>query len=131
MRQAKIGDTVRVHYTGTLSDGTEFDSSPEREPLELTIAPGETISARVVIERGNFKGRVDLGGLDSGRNKPHGVDVDNIGLNGLLIVEGQSERQFFITADKWVPETTRRFHIRAGPEKGLITPPILLHVRRK
>ena len=101
------------------------------KPLELTISPGETISARVVIERGNFKGRVNLGGFDSGRNLPHGVYVDNIGLNGLLIVEGQSERQFFITADKWVEETTRSFHIRAAPENGLITPPILLHVRRK
>ena len=102
-----------------------------QKPLELTISPGETISARVIIERGNFKGRVNLGGFDSGRNLPHGVYVDNIGLNGLLIVEGQSERQFFITADKWVEETTRSFHIRAAPENGLITPPILLHVRRK
>ncbi len=101
------------------------------KPLELTIAPGETISARVIIERGDFKGRVDLGGFDSGRNLPHGVYVDNIGLNGLLIVEGQSERRFFITADKWVEETTRRFHIRAAPENGLISPPILLHIRRK
>ena len=43
MRQAKMGDTVRVHYTGTLSDGTEFDSSPEHEPLELTIGSGQVI----------------------------------------------------------------------------------------
>ena len=101
------------------------------KPLVLTIAPGETISARVVIERNGLKGRVSFGSHDSGRNLPHGVYVDNIGLNGLLIVEGQVERQFFITADKWVPEMTRRFHIRAAPENGLVTPPILLHVRRK
>ena len=101
------------------------------KPLELTISPGETISAKVQVERSGFKGQVALGGYDSGRNLPHGVYVDNIGLNGLLIVEGQNEREFFITCDKWVPETTRLFHIKASPEKGLTTPPILLHVRKK
>ena len=37
MRQAKQGDTVRIHYTGTLDDGTQFDSSVEREPIEFTL----------------------------------------------------------------------------------------------
>ena len=104
--------------------------SPDR-PFELTIAPGETITARVIVERNGFKGRVDFGKDDSGRNLPHGVYVDNIGLNGLMIVEGQTERDFFITAAKWVPETTRLFHLRATAEKGQTSWPLLLHVRKK
>ena len=41
--QAKNGDTVQVHYTGTLSDGTVFDTSVEREPLEFTLGEGQMI----------------------------------------------------------------------------------------
>ncbi len=37
MAEVKANDTVRVHYTGRLSDGTVFDSSLNREPLEFTI----------------------------------------------------------------------------------------------
>jgi len=43
MVKAKIGDKVKVHYTGKLEDGTVFDSSREGEPLEFTIGSGEII----------------------------------------------------------------------------------------
>jgi peptidylprolyl isomerase len=43
MAQAKSGDTVSVHYTGMLADGTVFDSSQNREPLVFTIGSGQVI----------------------------------------------------------------------------------------
>lgn len=43
MTQVKAGDTVRIHYTGTLTDGTVFDSSQGRDPLEFTVGSGQII----------------------------------------------------------------------------------------
>ena len=43
MSQAQVGDTVRVHYTGKLADGTVFDSSVNREPLEFTLGEQQVI----------------------------------------------------------------------------------------
>jgi peptidylprolyl isomerase len=44
MSQAKSGDTVKILYTGTLEDGTEFDSSAGRDPLEFTLGSGQVIT---------------------------------------------------------------------------------------
>ncbi|MGM0759230.1 MAG: FKBP-type peptidyl-prolyl cis-trans isomerase [Thermodesulfobacteriota bacterium] len=43
MSTAKSGDLVKVHYRGTLQDGTVFDSSYEGEPLEFTLGQGQII----------------------------------------------------------------------------------------
>jgi FKBP-type peptidyl-prolyl cis-trans isomerase 2 len=59
MSAAKTGDTVKVHYTGTLTDGKVFDSSLEREPLQFTIGEKQLIGAFedaiVDMEAGNKK----------------------------------------------------------------------------
>ena len=42
--QVKKGDVIRVHYTGTLNDGSQFDSSVGRSPLEFTVGAGQMIA---------------------------------------------------------------------------------------
>lgn len=44
MRAAKLGDTVRVHYRGSLADGSVFDSSEGSEPLEFTIGKRQVLA---------------------------------------------------------------------------------------
>jgi len=56
---AKAGDKLRIHYTGRLDDGTVFDQSEGREPLEFTLGSGEIIPG---LERG-------VVGMEVGENR--------------------------------------------------------------
>jgi WD40 repeat protein len=99
-------------------------------PVEILIEPGQTIAATVKLERNGFDGEVKFGTEFAGRNLPHGVYVDNIGLNGVTLLKGDTERTFFLTARKWVPEQTRLFHLRAAEEGNQTSLPVILHVRK-
>ncbi|MEJ2575649.1 MAG: peptidylprolyl isomerase [Gammaproteobacteria bacterium] len=67
MSHAKAGDTVRIHYTGTLDDGTQFDSSAGREPLEFALGSGQVIPG--------FDKAVD--GMSVGENKTVQIAPDD------------------------------------------------------
>lgn len=66
MANAKLGDTVKVHYTGMLEDGTVFDSSVERDPLEFKIGDGMVIPG---IESAVI-------GMAVGESKQHAIPFD-------------------------------------------------------
>lgn len=109
----------------------EAEASAEAEPnapLEVTLRPGETIELRVAVDRKDVKNRISFGNEDSGRNLPHGVFVDNVGLNGLLIVEEKSERTFFVRASAVAQPQTRLFHLRADADGGLVSPSVVLRI---
>lgn len=96
------------------------------EPAEITIAPGQSVPATLKIERHDFDNRINF----SVDNLPHGVIVDNIGLNGVLIRENETERQIFLTARSWVPEQSRQAHAVGADAGGEASPPVWIHVRR-
>ena len=98
----------------------------EAKPLELTIAPGQTIPAWLKIKRNGHEDLVTF----TVDNLPHGVIVDNIGLNGVLIPKGENEREIFLTAAKWVPETDRLCYAIENQAGNQTSRPLLLHVRK-
>lgn len=67
MQQVKSGDTIKVHYHGRLTDGTTFDSSEGREPLEFEVGSGMVI-------RGFDDG---VTGMAVGEKKTINIPVDN------------------------------------------------------
>ena len=60
MKQAQKGDRVKVHYKGTLDDGTVFDSSRERgQPLEFTLGQGRLIKGFEAVVTGLAVGETE------------------------------------------------------------------------
>lgn len=118
--------TKNVGAIGSLTVVPRAKIVARLEPARLTIAPGGSTTARLIIERHGFMDRLNF----QVNNLPHGVAVDNIGLNGILIPPGETTRTISITARSWVPETTRPFHAVALAEGNQATPSVLLDVKR-
>jgi hypothetical protein len=96
------------------------------KPLEITIAPGQSVPAWLKIKRNGHDDLVTF----SVSGLPHGVIVDNIGLNGVLIPKDQNERQIFLTAAKWVPDVDRLCFAQANQADNQTSLPVMLHVRK-
>jgi WD40 repeat protein len=76
-------------------------------PEKVAIRPGERVEMTLTVERNPaFKGRVPI----DVRNLPRGVRVLNIGLNGVLVTEAQTERNIFLYAEPWAEPQRRPFY---------------------
>ena len=93
--------------------GGDGKTAPEK-PMEITIARGSTVPAWLRADRRGNDGliSVDVEGL------PHGIIVDNIGLNGVQIREKENEREIFLTCSKWVKDQDRLCHIIVGSARN-------------
>ncbi len=81
MSRAKLGDTVKVHYKGLLEDGTVFDSSEGRDPLEFTIGEGKIITSFEDAVCGMTVGESKIENIPAGkayglRNEELVIEVD-------------------------------------------------------
>ncbi|WP_395750446.1 c-type cytochrome domain-containing protein [Prosthecobacter sp.] len=105
----------------------------ETKPLEITLAPGQTVKAWIRAVRMGNDGilNLDVHGL------PHGVIVDDIGLNGVQIREKENERPIFFRAANWVQDQDKLIHAALSSARnehdsaGLQTSfPILMKIRK-
>jgi hypothetical protein len=116
-----------VNNFGELKLGAKPKLIVRLEPAELTLVPGSSVTATIKVERNGHDELITF----SVDNLPHGVIVDNIGLSGVMMPKGQTERQIFLNAAPWVPDTDRScFAVenQAGNQASL---PLLLKVRKK
>jgi hypothetical protein len=96
-------------------------------PEAIVIEPGQSVTALLQIERRGYTGELRF----EVENLPHGVIVDNIGLNGIMVRAGENERQVYLTAAKWVRPTERLIHAVADREGAQTSRPISLRVTSK
>ena len=121
----------RVEKTGaTLGKITLSESAPlyvtlEANTPEITIAPGGIVPAMLKIRR---NGHTELVTFQV-ENLPHGIIVDNIGLNGVLIPKDQNDREIFFRAERWVPQTDRLCYAVANEASRQTSLPVLIKVR--
>jgi len=94
------GSTVSKRISGgTIAYAENPDLTTTVAEQTLTLMPGGETRLKVAIERKNgFTARVPL----EVRGLPHGVRVMNIGLSGILIVPGQTDREIVLYAEPWV-----------------------------
>jgi hypothetical protein len=109
----------------------ELDPDPSTEPRfpetpTVTIVPGRETQIRLKVEKNDFKDRIPI----EVENLPHGVIVNDIGLNGVLINPGETERVIFLHCEPWVAEQQRTFVAVAKVEGDQVSLPMRLIVKK-
>jgi len=122
--EIKLGEKPKLHIS----------IEPENEALEsaglpvLIIPAGKTIKCKLLVERIDHEGVIGFGHEEAAWNLPHGVYVDNIGLNGVLMLANENEREVFITAEPGVAENERPIFFEASIDGRPTSSPVMLRV---
>lgn len=103
---------------------SKAEGSDRGDGRRITVKPGGRVSALLKIHRAGHNDRVTF----DVENLPFGVIVDDIGLNGILIPEGQSERRIFLTCAAWTPEAWRPCYARVREGPNPTSAPAVLRV---
>lgn len=114
MAAAKSGDRVKVHYTGRLRDGTVFDSTEGREPLEFQLGEGRVIAGFEDAVQGMSPGDTKSVSLSPG--EAYGPRRDE------MVVAIDRER----VPDDFNPQVGQRIELRGG--EGQIMPAMIVEV---
>jgi hypothetical protein len=122
LEPAAPGDTLEK-----LSPTTPMQEPDPAKPFEIVISPGEIIPAWVKIQRNGIENDIRF----DEQNLPHGVIVDNLGLNGIALLPGQSEGEIQIRAESWVKAMDRPIFVKARGFGDATSLPVLLRVREK
>ena len=107
MAQAKDGDTVKVHYTGKLEDGTVFDTSINRDPLQFTIGE-EQVTADLELA---------VVGMNPGESKNIKIPADKAYgpyCNEMVLVVARSE-----FPEDLKPVVGQKLQIRQEDDEGI------------
>ncbi len=129
---ADIGGQTK---TRTIDGSRAFWAITPKSNLKLTastaklqLTPGQIVEMRLKVDRSEpFKGRVPV----DVRNLPYGVRVLDIGLNGVLITEKETERTIRIFAEEWVEPQSRPFFAVGRAESAGTAdsaPPVVLEI---
>lgn len=102
MAEAKSGDTVSIHYTGRLEDGTVFDTSEDKDPLEFTLGEGKVIPGFEKAVEGMEEGETRTATIES--EDAYGERRDDL----VLSVAKQQ------LPDDLDPEVGQRLQMQAG-----------------
>jgi hypothetical protein len=127
-----IGGKKAEHVSNAIVPklGKTADLVASTEQPEVTLQPGGETRITLNIERKNgFTGRVPL----DVRGLPHGVRVLDVGLNGILIIPGETKRTFVLYAEPWVKPVDHPivvFARREGKPEEYAAPSVLLRIKK-
>ena len=128
----ELGDlgTLKLDRQAKLAIDVALDNEPlESNGLPVLLVPaGQTIKCRLEVHRKDHKGIIGFGREEAAWNMPHGLYVDNIGLNGVLMLANENQRDVFITCEPWVAAQERPIFFEATIDGRPTSKPMMLRV---